>query len=222
MAPPAPPTPLPPPIFTLLTFPGQFNAVGSGPICLTLVNRRFFSLADIVIRVNGLVATASSLFVSTSSISGVTTSRVCGEGGLVEGLNSIALVAKEAAAATNAAVLSYNASGVWAGSRSLVVHLVSGTSGTTFLGETSVTATLSNDVTVKASKVTSNGTVIFMNLPLSQTILLNAVTTTTTGNNSSQAGTAAALAGIQSNVTLPLFPVAPPTPPLSNATNQTN
>jgi hypothetical protein len=190
--------------------------VGSGPICLTLVNRRFSSLADVVIRVNGVVAIASSLFVSTSSISGVTTSRVCGEGSLTEGFNGITLVARDAA--TNA-VLAYNAS-AWAGSRSLTVHLVSETSGrssTTLLGETSVTATLSNDVAVKATKVTSNGTVVFANLPLSQTILLNAVTTM----GPIQTGTAAALAGVQSNLTLSLF-VVTPTPLLSNATNKTN
>jgi hypothetical protein len=191
--------------------------VGSGPICLTLVNRRFSSLADVVIRVNGVVAIVSSLFVSTSSTSGVTTSRVCGEGSLAEGFNGITLVARDAAAN---AVLAYNAS-AWAGSRSLTVHLVSETSGrsstTTLLGETSVTATLSNDVAVKATKVTSNGTVVFANLPSSQTILLNAVTTI----GPIQMGMAAALAGIQSNLTLPLF-VVTPTPPLSNATNKTN
>jgi hypothetical protein len=131
-------------------------------------------------------------------------------------------VAKDAA--TNA-MLAYNAS-AWAGSRSLVVNLITPGNGggrsesvATLLRETNVTATLFNDVTVQASKVTSNGTAFFTNLPLSQTILLNAVTSS---NNSTSPlkktddrFPTRVLAGIQSSATLFLF--VPP-PPLQNQT----
>jgi hypothetical protein len=188
---------LPTPFFTLQTFPGKFNAVGSGPICIDLVNRLFSTVrADVTLRLNNAVIAISTL----------TTTQVCSASTLVNGINTIALAALD----SGGFPLSYTTS-VWAGSNTMTVNLVDG-NGVKFTRETTVTAALSDDATVRATRVTATGSATLGNLP-ARTVIFTAITT---GDSASSSGSVAGTGGTQSSVTLVLSGFLAPSTVVNN------
>jgi hypothetical protein len=183
---------LPTPKFTLLNFVGKFNPVGSSPICIALEQRNFTStVAAVSLRLNNVVLTVSSL----------TPSLVCSNAGLVNGVNAIALLAKDSGNFD----LEYQTV-VWAGSNTITVNLVTdATPPAPFTAQTVIKASLSDDNGVVNSVTTSSGSAVFGNLP-PRTIVFTAQTTGSSIFSGSVAGTG----GDTSTVTLIMTGFLPP------------
>jgi FAD dependent oxidoreductase/EGF domain/Calcium-binding EGF domain/Complement Clr-like EGF-like/S-layer homology domain len=162
-----------------------YNPLG-GQLCFSLINADFDTSAEANITLNGIPFVQRPFYIKPSNV--LCTPNVTFE----EGKNDVIL-----GAATSKGTRFELSESFWCGSYSLSVKLVR-TGGGVYNASASVTATLSDNALVNATKTTSSGAVVFENLP-PRTIIFTAL------GEGKEAGSGADNPGLSNSITITLL-----------------